>query len=368
MARLGGDEFAILVPSSDAYVETRILQLADQILTVIAEPIELPDATLVTQASLGIAIAVLGETAADVLRHADTAMYAAKNTHNRLVLYSAELDRGRAEKLALLADLQIALTRDELEMHYQPQLALTSGTHHRRRSTGPLAAPPTGTARTRRLHPASPNPAASSTNSPSSSWSTPPPNASNGATLGLDLTVAVNLSARNIASPLICAAVTDALAHSGLPAHRLILEITESSVMGDPAQTVPALNRLIALGVSLSLDDFGTGYSSLAYLQRLPVKEIKIDRSFVLGLADARQRTRQRSPHPQHHRPRHQPRAHVSSPRASKTNRSCSSCDNSDCDLAQGYHISRPKPADRLIGQLMSDARRTPTRHLSALA
>jgi diguanylate cyclase (GGDEF)-like protein len=285
VARLGGDEFAVLLSAADSILDTRVLAIADEILVGIGEPVALPEATIVTQVSLGIAIARPSDSAADVLRHADTAMYAAKNTHGRMVLYNAELDRGRAEKLALLADLQTALTRDELKMHYQPQFSLESDLITGVEALVRWQHPHLGL-----LGPDVFIPLAESgglidkltlivlelATKQCKEWRD----------LGLDLTVAVNLSARNVASPLICDAVSEALAVSRLPADRLILEITESSVMGDPAQSVPALNRLVALGVSLSLDDFGTGYSSLAYLQRLPVREIKIDRSFVLGLAD----------------------------------------------------------------------------------
>jgi diguanylate cyclase (GGDEF)-like protein len=366
VARLGGDEFAILVPAADAYVETRILRLADQLLSVIGEPIELPDATLVTQASLGIAIAATGETAADVLRHADTAMYAAKNTHNRVVLYSAELDRGRAEKLALLADLQIALTRGELEMHYQPQLALDTG-----RITGVEALVRWQHPRLGLLGPDAFIPIAESgglidkltlivleqATTQCQQWRD----------MGLDLSVAVNLSARNVTSPLICAAVTEALAHSVLPPDRLILEITESSIMGDPAQTVPALNSLIALGVSLSLDDFGTGYSSLAYLQRLPVKEIKIDRSFVLGLAEPDGA----------HASEVLIRSIIALGKSLELTVVAEGVEDEatlqllprlGCNLAQGYHISRPQPPAELIPHLLAGSTKLSTRHLTALA
>jgi EAL domain-containing protein (putative c-di-GMP-specific phosphodiesterase class I) len=101
---------------------------------------------------------------------------------------------------------------------------------------------------------------------------------------GIDLVMAVNLSAANINNADLADDVAGALHEAGVSADRLVLEITESSVMGDPRRTVPILNGLAQLGVTLSLDDFGTGYSSLAYLQRLPVSEIKIDRSFVTGM------------------------------------------------------------------------------------
>jgi EAL domain-containing protein (putative c-di-GMP-specific phosphodiesterase class I) len=104
---------------------------------------------------------------------------------------------------------------------------------------------------------------------------------------GLDITVAVNLSAKNLSNRDLTAFVLRELDEAHLPARALVLEITESSVMGDPDATVPVLRQLVDAGVTLSLDDFGTGYSSLAYLQRLPVQEVKIDRSFVTGLGTA---------------------------------------------------------------------------------
>jgi len=104
---------------------------------------------------------------------------------------------------------------------------------------------------------------------------------------GVHLTVAVNLSARTVNDPALPEQVIAALLTAGVPASQLILEITESAVMDDPARAVLILQRIAAIGVGLSLDDFGTGYSSLAYLQRLPVSEVKIDRSFITGLQAA---------------------------------------------------------------------------------
>ena len=103
--------------------------------------------------------------------------------------------------------------------------------------------------------------------------------------LGLDLTVAVNLSGRSISDPTLPERIAAALAEADVPADRLILEITEGSALAEASITIPILSRLADLGVVLSLDDFGTGYSSLAYLHRLPVREVKIDKSFVQGLA-----------------------------------------------------------------------------------
>ena len=364
VARLGGDEFAILLPAEICRRQDDILVLAGKVLDAIREPVPLPGATLVTQASLGIAMACTGQTVGEVLRHADTAMYAAKNTHGGLVLYSAELDRGRAEKLALLADLQIGLSRDELEIHYQPQVALKSG-----RITGVEALVRWRHPRLGLLSPDIFVPLAETGGLIDKLTLTVLGQAvtqcQRWRDSGLDLTVAVNLSASNVTSPLIYDGVAQALADSGLPAHQLVLEITETSVMADPAQSVPALNRLVSLGVSLSLDDFGTGYSSLAYLQRLPVKEIKIDRAFVLGLADAQSASASEV----------LVRSIIALgaslnllvvAEGAEDQATLETLRRLGCDLAQGYYLSRPQTAETLTPLLMADATKL-VRHLSAL-
>jgi EAL domain-containing protein (putative c-di-GMP-specific phosphodiesterase class I) len=211
-------------------------------------------------------------------------MYAGKSEGRPVTVYSRELERGQAERLALVADLQLALARRELEVAYQPKLDLEDG--------GLRAVEALARWEHRRLGPLAPDvfvPLAESTGlihemtrqvldtalAQGRSW----------LDQGLTVGVAVNLSARNLADPQIVDTVGAALARTGVPPRLLTLEITESSVMGNPAQTLPVLRRLSELGVTLSLDDFGTGYSSLSYLQNLPVQELKIDKSFVLPLS-----------------------------------------------------------------------------------
>ncbi len=292
VARLGGDEFAALVPMPDEAAGTattlpgtaeRAAALAGAIAGSLALPVVLPEANLSTQASIGVALVTGDCTASHLLRHADTAMYAAKETQAGIVVYTDELDRGRLERLALLADLHLALERDELTVCYQPKLdlgldritsveALVRWQHPRLGTLGPdvfiplaeangLVAPLTRVVLAEALRQCA-------------AWRA----------AGLDLAVAVNLSARTVHDPGLPEQVNAALLRAGVPASRLILEITESAVMDDPLRAVPILERIAAIGISLSLDDFGTGYSSLSYLQRLPVREVKIDRSFVTGL------------------------------------------------------------------------------------
>jgi diguanylate cyclase (GGDEF)-like protein len=282
VARLGGDEFAIMLPATlQGDMEAR----ARAIGAALAAPVHLGEALVSTQASIGAALSRAGLTASDLLRHADTAMYSAKASGQQVVVYTPELDRGRAESLSLLADLHLALDRDEFELLYQPKLDLVSG-----EITGVEALVRWRHPRLGLLEPSAFIALAESTGLMDKLTHVVLNDALRQCRrwrdAGLDLTVAVNLSARNIDNLTLPEEVAKALAHAGLPADRLILEITESSVMGDLDRTVPTLNRLADIGVMLSLDDFGTGYSSLAYLQRLPVGELKIDRSFVTGLGN----------------------------------------------------------------------------------
>jgi diguanylate cyclase (GGDEF)-like protein len=284
IARLGGDEFAILLedlaePSKEA------LGVARWIAAMLGHPVALSEATLTCHVSVGVGLSDRGLPAADLLRHADTAMYAAKNTAVGAVVYTSELDQGRAERLALLADLHLALERHELTLRYQPKLDLATGQISGAEALVRWQHPHLGT-----LSPDKFIPLAESTGliealteevlrqalSDCRSWRE----------LGLDLTVAVNISGRSISDPTLPERIAEALAEADVPADRLILEITEGSALAEASVTIPILGRLAELGVVLSLDDFGTGYSSLAYLHRLPVREVKIDKSFVQGLLD----------------------------------------------------------------------------------
>jgi EAL domain-containing protein (putative c-di-GMP-specific phosphodiesterase class I) len=315
--------------------------------------VQLPEATVSTGAGIGIALARPDGTKDDLLRHADTAMYAAKASGAACVVYDETLDHGRAERLSLLADLHQALEDDDLTLHYQPKFDLAFGVVTSVEALVRWTHP--------RLGPMSPDtfvPLAESTGliepftrsvlamalRQCRAWMDQ----------GTEVSVAVNLSARNVSNPDLPEEVAAALALAGVPAHRLILEITESSVMGDAEHTVPILERLVAIGVTLSLDDFGTGYSSLSYLQRLPVRELKIDRSFVVGLeAGSSAETVETS------------EALIRSITGLKRSlglrivaegvedeTSMERLRALGCDLIQGYWISRPAPAAQLEAHL----------------
>ena len=283
VARLGGDEFAVLLPSCEE-PSADALAVAHRLERALHTPVDLAGVSVSTDASLGVAVAGPGESDIDLVRHADTAMYAGKAAGAGVVVYTPALDRGRAERLALLADLHAALEDGGLHLRYQPKLDLARGAVTSVEALVRWAHPALGP-----LTPDAFVPLAESTGlidqltkvvlsqalRQCRAWQD----------AGYDLAVAVNLSARNVNDVSLPEHVAGAIVEAGVPASKLILEITESSVMGDPERTVPVLQRLADIGVTLSLDDFGTGHSSLSYLQRLPVRELKIDRSFVHGLS-----------------------------------------------------------------------------------
>lgn len=356
VARLGGDEFAVLLPvpsGTETEAKDDARTVADAVLSALISPIALPGAVVSTRASIGIALGSRGCNGADLLRYADTAMYAAKGGESPVVVYTADLDDGRAERLTLLADLALAIERDELELRYQPQLDLHSGNMTSVEALVRWNHPERGL-----LHPDEFIPLAESSGLIEELTSQVLHQALRQCRRwrddGLNLVVAVNLSARNVNNTNLAENVAAVLAEVGLPADRLVLEITESSVMGDPHRTVPILQRLADIGVTLSLDDFGTGYSSLAYLQRLPVREVKIDKSFVMGLTGGAQE--------------HASSVLVRSILTLGGNLNlrvvAEGVENAEvlellrrlgCDVVQGYHIARPLLATE-IGCLISSS------------
>ena len=284
VARLGGDEFAVLLP--DTADESRVLRIGRRILQALEQPIALDGLEIEVTASLGVALAPAhADDPAALLKRADIAMYDAKTSTRGLRLYEAELDTDHPRRITLVSELRSALQNGEIEVHVQPLLRISSDTV-------------TGTeALARWAH-------------PELGWVTPDyfvPIAERSGLIGRltsrmldgslaacaqwrsagnDLGVAVNLSARSLQDADLVDEVARLLRRHDVPAERLTLEVTESSVMADPPRAVALLHQLRDLGVRLSVDDFGTGYSSLSYLKRLPVHEVKIDRSFVAGLPE----------------------------------------------------------------------------------
>jgi diguanylate cyclase (GGDEF)-like protein/PAS domain S-box-containing protein len=284
VARLGGDEFGILPAettdlSAAVAMALKIQHVCEPVFTLSDQPVHVSP-------SIGIALfPEHGSTTRELLHRADLAMYSAKRSGEGHAVFSVVHETHTSDHLSLLFDLRHCVTRNELILHYQPKIDLAT-----REITGVEALvrwqhPTQGL-----LAPASFMPEVERTHllAPVTRWVLD-------AALrqqrrwrdeGLDLSMAVNVSARSL---LRASTLPDAVAELtqlwGIPPARLTLELTESALIPDAAAAV--LGRLHAMGGLLSIDDFGTGYSSLAYLQRLPVNEIKIDRSFVMNLASA---------------------------------------------------------------------------------
>jgi diguanylate cyclase (GGDEF)-like protein/PAS domain S-box-containing protein len=291
VARMGGDEFAILLNGvhDEEGARATVLRIQEQL----AQPFALDGHSLFTSASIGMAFPASPEqTAADLLRNADMAMYRAKAAGPaRYRVFLTDMHTRAADLLRLETDLRLAVARNEFELHYQPIIGLDNDDvigmealirwHHPERGL---------------LAPADFIDLAEETGLivPMGWWALR--QACRQAKLWSSLchdvcpTMNVNLSSRQIMVPDLVEQVEAILTETGLPGASLALEITEHTLMSDTAVTASSLVRLRALGIQLTLDDFGTGYSSLGYLHALPIDGLKIDRSFVhaLGSVDDR--------------------------------------------------------------------------------
>ena len=341
VARLGGDEFAVLLPTTDTAGAEAV---ARALLAVLDAPVELEGQALHVGASIGVALAPdHGSDGTTLLRRADVVMYAAKRAHLGHAVYDPSHDGHDATRLTLAGDLSRALARDELELHYQPQVAVASGqavgvealVRWRHPLQGlippdrfiPLAEQ-TGLIRPLTLW------VLEAALRQSRVW----------ARDGLDLNIAVNLSTWDLHAPDLPEIVAGLLVRYHIPAGRLCLELTESAVMADVEGSRDVLARLDALGVRLAVDDFGTGYSSLAYLARLPVDELKIDRSFVQRLTtDASDATIVASTIGLGHS-----LGLTVVVEGVEDAETWALLGQLSCDTAQGYYLSRPLPAAEL--------------------
>jgi diguanylate cyclase (GGDEF)-like protein len=287
VARLGGDEFAVLLPS----IETPAagVGVAAAIRRAVAAHFDVAGVRLELGASVGIAsFPEHGQDVDVLMQRADVAMYQAKEGRTGVERYVPELDGNSVQRLALAGDLRGALERDEFILHYQPKIDLRTGAVKGAEVLLRWAHPIHGW-----LPPDEFIPLAEHTG-----LIVPLTNHVLAHALrqvgtwrknGIDLSVAVNLSARTLVERELPDQIEGLCRRFEVPTDRLVLEITESMVVADPARALPVLARLHELGVEIAVDDFGTGYSSMDYLKRLPVREVKIDRSFVTPMAtDAR--------------------------------------------------------------------------------
>jgi diguanylate cyclase (GGDEF)-like protein/PAS domain S-box-containing protein len=282
IARLGGDEFAVLLPLLDP--EGAALS-AGKILKALEKPFLIEGIPIVIEASIGIALSPdHGENPDSLIQRADIAMYVAKEKKTGYTLYSSEVDRHSPRRLALLGELRDAIENDHLFLVYQPKIHLKTS-----RITGVEALvrwrhPQYGIVPPDQFITVAEH---SGLIRPLTQWvlKTALHQCGTWHQEGKRLTMAVNLSARNLEDPNLPDQISQLLNSSGVAPAFLDLEITESALMVNPLHAMETLTHLSDMGIQLSIDDFGTGYSSLGYLKRLPVDQIKIDKSFVKEMA-----------------------------------------------------------------------------------
>ncbi len=283
VARLGGDEFAILLSRTDAQGAVALTQ---RVAKAFETPLAFEDQTVDLSASMGVACWPTDATEADLLMsRSEIAMHAAKSRTAGVLLYAPTLDSSSSETLSLLSDLRHALRQGELRLFLQPKVAvaddgvvgaeaLVRWQHPTRGLVPPLQFIPfaeqTGFVRQLTLW---------MFEEAARCWKQLQPEQGS-------LRISINLSTRDLLDQDFPLRLAGLLSHYQLSAQAFCLEITESAIMDDPQRAEATLNRLAAQGFKLSIDDFGTGYSSLAYLKRLPVNELKIDKSFVMGMVD----------------------------------------------------------------------------------
>ena len=283
LARFGGDEFVVMC---EDVTEDEVNAIADRITSSLRQSFTSDDRNVTVTASIGVAVATANSTPQTLLRDADVAMYRAKeHGRNQVVMFDEAMHEQANERLLDAVGLRRALEHDEFRVVYQPILDIATG-----RTIGMEALIRWEDPERGLVPPGMFIPAAEETGliapigewvldvalSDVKDWHDE---------FGLnDIWVAVNISSRQLLSPTLVDEVQRSLYEAGVPASCLQLEITESAVMTDLAPVLDVLAQLRRLGVSLAVDDFGTGYSSLAYLKRLPVTTLKIDRAFVSGL------------------------------------------------------------------------------------
>jgi diguanylate cyclase (GGDEF)-like protein len=350
VARLGGDEFGVLL--EDIHGEPDAIQAAERVVAALSAPLEMDGRTVRARASIGVALD-RGEsdiTSIELLRDADTAMYLAKSANRgSFEIFEPAMHTRQLARLQLDGELREALERGQFSLNYQPIVDFPSGRivgaeallrwNHPTRAIGPLEfielAEESGeivaigswvlneACRQARR------------------WQREIRGAR-------DLRISVNVSARELVEGAFVEGVQAALAQSRLAAGSLALEITESMMLADETAAIASLRRLRELGVHIVVDDFGTGYSSLSYLKRLPVDGLKIDRSFVEGLGQEREKSAI-------------VRATIALARALGLTVTAEGIENAtqlrrllalQCDQGQGYHFAPPLEADAMTALL----------------
>ncbi|MEY2400568.1 MAG: hypothetical protein QOJ08_679 [Ilumatobacteraceae bacterium] len=340
VARLGGDEFAVLLPgvrSVDAATA-----IAAKLRASLEAPFHVEDVDLDVEASVGVVLSgEHGDDTSTLLQRADIAMYVAKTQDVGVSVYDPSADGNSPAKLALLGDLRRGLDRGELVLHYQPKVSISTGEVVGAEALVRWQHPDRGL-----IFPDDFIPLAEHTGliGPLTRYvlNTALAQARSWIDAGRTMSVSVNLSARNLLDDRLPAQVTELLTANGVAAELLELEVTESAIMTEPVRAQHILERLSALGVRISIDDFGVGYTSLGQLKTLPVSELKIDRSFVMTMIEDRSNA-----------------VIVNSvvdlghnlgltivAEGVEDEHAMAALADFGCDVAQGYHLSRPMPVD----------------------
>lgn len=350
VARLGGDEFAVMFETEDA---SHAVDIAGRTGRALESAFTLGGVSIDVKASMGIALyPPHADDAGTLMKRADVAMYDAKRSHQPFAVYESVRDEHSLRRLAILSELRHALASDQMEVHYQPKIDFATGRalHAEalarwRHSVHGMMAPDEFI------------PLAEQSGNIGMITKWVLRKAIEDCALwnagGLDLAVAVNLSALDLYDAELPTLINGLLHDRGLPPSKLVLEITESAVMKDPAHAARTLRDLKDRGIALAIDDFGTGYSSLAHLKRLPVDELKIDKSFVVNLSGAASEDGVivRSTIELGHNMGLRVIAEgVESAEGWKV------LEGFGCDMAQGYYISRPLPHEEFVAW-MKDSR-----------
>lgn len=281
IARLGGDEFAILIQDSN---EEQSIGVADKIHQAFEKTSQISELDLYVSASIGIAMfPAHGKDAQSLLRHADIAMYRAKQNHYDYSVYNEKEDEFSIKHLALINDLRNGFEHQSLFIKYQPKLNIISSAvtgveallrwKHKKYGMIPPDELIEMAEQTGMIKPLT-RWVLDKAIKQCAEWNRQ----------GMDLIISVNLSVYNLKDSDLVSHVRKLLKHHGLAPSKLCLEITESAMMANPVHAIETLRSLNKMGVSLAIDDFGTGFSSLAYLKQMPVDEIKIDKSFVINM------------------------------------------------------------------------------------
>ncbi len=347
VARLGGDEFAVILPRTADPHSAAIT--ARRILNTLEQPFVIEGQVLEVGASIGIVLfPEHGSDARSLLRHADVAMYAAKQKQSGYSFHAQDGASRSPDNLALVVELRSAIEKNELELYYQPKLHLRSGLATRAEVLLRWNHPTRG-----QLSPALFIPIAEQTGliRPVTDWllDRAMEQCRRWQETGAPIHVAVNISAKSLLDQDLPRKVQASLDRWEVDPRFLKIEITESSIMADPAHALAILSMLQSMGVRLSIDDFGTGYSSLTHLRELPIDEIKIDKSFVLGMTNSEADAAiVRTMIDLGHNLGKQVCAE-----GVENEETWRMLMDLGCDLAQGFFIARPMPGEALLQWLV---------------